>query len=288
METQNDPGPGTGPAFPPGIESRGDKYLYSEIQKVGTHVREIVKAVSSLPAEVDAKIEPLNGRLAALGQAIESLSKLSENVEKIRDEFTGFRGFRERIEGREKLIEGTIKKFAGWAIGGVIGGVVAVAGAAYYVGLTMGAINANVAEMKTSVSDMKGSIDKLEKVTYDLNGTMKGQDERLKHLGDQLKAAQDSMQGVAAKTAAETSDRASERISAVLEVFEKRIGKDNASLAGKLDAIERRVEETSDVLVLWLTLAPGDKPISRSETALSYYLPVPPEQRQQGPTSHPE
>ena len=66
-------------------------------------MNEIVQAVTALPADVDAKIEPLNSRLAAIGQAIESLSKLSENVEKIREEFTGFRGFRERIEGyREK------------------------------------------------------------------------------------------------------------------------------------------------------------------------------------------
>lgn len=270
----------------PRAETR-DKYLYGEIQKVGTHVNEIARAVNALPAEVDARIEPLNGRLATLAQAIESLSKLSENVEKIREEFAGFGTFRERIEGREKSIEDAMKKLATRAVVGVIGLIVSVAGAAYYVGSTMTGIDANIAQTKDSVGEMKTSLDKLQAATYELNGTLKGQGERLNAQGErlkgveeQLKAAQASIREAPAKTAAEASDKTSERVAGVIEALGKRINQTNAELAGKLEAIGHRVDEASDVLVVWLTLSPGDKPVGRSDTTLTYYLPVPPPQRQ--------
>lgn len=247
-------------------------------------MNEIVKLVSTLPPEVDAKVEPLNSRLTALALAIESLSKLSENVEKIREEFTGFRGFRERIEGRERTIERSIKKFALWVIGGVLtagtGLVATIAIAAYQVGSTMGTIN-------TNVSEMKSSIDKLQASAYELNGTTKDQGARLndqgellKKMDERLEAVQVSVRQASAKTAAETSDKTAERIAGVLEAAEKRTGRADADVLGRLEAIERKVEEASDVLVLSLALTARDRPISRLDASLTYYLLVPPQQKQ--------
>ena len=146
----------------------------------------------------------------------------------------------------------------------------------------MRGISADVAEMKTSVGEVKGSIDKLQSITYELNGTMKGQGERLsnqdKHLNginEQLKAVQVSVREASARTATETSDKASERIAGIFDGVEKRIGESNAALAGRLEVFERKFEDASDVLVLWLALNPGDKPVARSDTSLNYHPPVP-------------
>ena len=71
-----------------------------------------------------------------------------------------------------------------------------------------------------------------------------------------------------------------ERLADVLDAFEKRMDKGRADLAGKLDLIERKVDDASDVLVIWLTLTGADRPIARTETSLTYYLPIPAQQRQ--------
>ena len=156
-------------------------------------------------------------------------------------------------------------------------------GGAYYLGSFLttisvklghleGSVSQSFSEMKGSVGEVKGSIDKLQAITYELNGTLKGHDE-------QIKAVQVAVREASAKTAAETTDKAAERITGVLKASEERTGKGNAALAGKFDAIERRAEEASDSLVVWLVLNPGDKPVARSDTTLTNHLPVPPQDK---------
>jgi hypothetical protein len=283
METQSNRGPGTEPELPSDIRTKGDQYLYRKIEEVSSGMNEIVKAVSAVPAAVDArvdeKLEPLNSRLEVLGRAIDSFAKLTEDVQKIREEFTGFRSFRERIEGREKFIEDLVKKYATWLIGAVVLG-------AFSLGGFLMSINGNIGEMKDSIGEVKGSIDKLQSITYELNGTLKGHDERLKSMDKQLNDMQVSARTTSVKTA--TSDKAAERIAGMLDgvekrigaEFEKRIGKSDAALAGRLGSLERKFEEASDVLVLWLALNPGDKPVARSDKSLNYDPPVPLSQKQ--------
>ena len=93
-----------------------------------------------------------------------------------------------------------------------------------------GSVSQSFSEVKGSVGEVKGSIDKLQAITYELNGTMKGHDE-------QIKAVQVAVREASAKTAAETTDKAAERITGVLKAFEERTAKGNAALAGKFDAI---------------------------------------------------
>src|SRR5690349_7687995 len=102
METRDDRGPGAEPEPTPGLTTKGDRYLDRKIDDMRAYMNEIAKVVTALPAGVDQKIEPLNTRLDALDQAIDSFAKLAEDVQKIREEFTGFRGFREHVEGLEK------------------------------------------------------------------------------------------------------------------------------------------------------------------------------------------
>lgn len=297
METQGARGLGAEPEPPPGL-SKGDQYLFREmgreIGQVRADMSEIVKAVSALPAGVDQRIEPLNSRLTALDQAVRSLSDLSGDVQQIREEFTGFRSFRERIEEREKLIEGSLKKLAVWMVGGLIGAIVATLGVigtvgltGYHIGSTMKGIDANVYQAQKDVGEIKGSVEKLrgemrgdveklQAATYDLNGNLKSQGERLKGMDEQLRAVQVSVREAPARTAAETSDKTAERIAGELQAFKK----STEDLAGRFNAFERKVEEASDVLVLWLALNPGDKPVGGSDTTLHYYPPVPPQQKQ--------
>src|SRR5213082_1950857 len=94
MPTHDDPNPEP----PPGIRTEGDKYLYSELQR-------IAKAVDPLRDDLTARIEALSAQLATVVQAIASLPELSEDVRNIRDEFSGFRDFRDRFEGYEKAIK---------------------------------------------------------------------------------------------------------------------------------------------------------------------------------------
>jgi hypothetical protein len=284
METRGEHGPGAEPDPPPGLTSKGDQYLYRRIEEVSSGMNEIVKAVNAVPAgvdaRVDAKLEPLNSRLEALGRAIDSFAKLAEDVQKIREEFTGFRSFRERIEGREKFIEDLLRKYAIWLIGVVVLG-------AFYLGGFLMSINGNIGEMKNSIGEVKGSIDKLQSITYEFNGTLKRHDGRLEGMDKQLNDMRGSVREISAKTATETSDKAAERIAGILDGAEKRIGaeveqrigKNDAALAGRLDVFERKFEEASDVLVLWLALNPGDKPAARSDTSLNYYPPVSPSQK---------
>ncbi len=230
-------------------------------------MNEIVKAVNAVPASVDSKIEPLNNRLATVVSAIESFSRTSENIEKIREEFTGFRSFREHIEGYEKEIKAYLKRAFWWVLGLVVSAICS----AYYFGLTMSAIGVNVGEMKDSV-------EKLQALTYELNGTTKGQGERLKSMDEQLKAMQVSVRETA-RTVAETSDKASVRIARAVDAFEEHAGKNNVDLSSKIDAIERKLEEISDVVVLSFILTPETKPDFKSDTRLTYEMRVPPQQR---------
>lgn len=256
METQGDRGPGAEPEPPPGL-SKGDQHLFREmgreIGQVRADMNEIVKAVNALPPDIGEK-------LVAIGRAVESLSNLSENVRSIREEFAGFRGFRERIERYEKRV-------ITWAIGAV--GTIVVA--AFYLGWNMKGISADVAEMKDSVSEAKDSINKLQAATYELNGTMKVQGERLSSQGERLKGMAEQLKAVQT-TASETSDKTAERIAGLLQASEKRV-------VVKFNDFERKIEEASDVLVLWLALNPGDKPVSGSDTTLHYYAPVPAQQK---------
>src|SRR5262249_47421566 len=160
-----------------------------------------------------------DARLATMGQAIESLSKLSDNVERIRDEFTGFRSFRERIEGYEKGVKDKLRGilWSGFAA------VVAAVSAAFYFGWTMSSIRGDV-------GDMKAAVEKLQANTYELNGTIKGQDERLKGQDEHMKTMEDRLKSMqvaigetSAKTASETSNKTSELIAGVLDAYGKRI-----------------------------------------------------------------
>jgi uncharacterized protein YoxC len=281
MTTQGDREPDAESNFPPGL-GKNDQFLYREIEKVNKHMNEIIKSVDAIPAGVDAKIEPVNSKLTTIVQAIEAFAKLPETVEKIRQESAAFRSFRDRIEGHEDSIKILVKKNAWkvirWVLGVTAVGVCAVVGGAFYLGSFLTTINGNVGEMKDSVGEIKNSVGKLEAATYELNGTTKGQSERLKVMEEQLKTAQASMRETA-KTAAEASDKASERIAGALKTFEKRTGKSNEDLGSKIDAVERKIEETSNVLVLSFTLTPEDKPDVKSETHLIYEMRVPPEQR---------
>ena len=301
METQGDRGLGAEPEPPPGL-SKGDQYLFREmgreIGQVRAEMGEIVKAVNALPAGVDQKIEPLNSRLTGLDQAVRSLSDLSGAVQQIREEFTGFRSFRERIEEREKFIEGSLKKLTVWMVRGLIGAVVSavvgtlgvigtVAFTGYQIGSTMRGIDTNVAQAQKDVGEIKGSVEKLrgemrgdveklQAATYELNGTTKSQGERLKAIDEQLRAVHVSVREAPAKTAAETSEKTAERIAGELQAFKK----STEDLAGRFNTFERKAEEASDILVLWLALNPGDKPVGASDTTLYYYPPVPPQQKQ--------
>jgi predicted nucleic acid-binding Zn-ribbon protein len=266
MAIPDNPEPDTEPNIPPSM-TKGDQYLFREIQKVGSHMSDIADVVNSLPAEVDAKIEPLSSRLAAIVQAIEALPKLSDNVERISAEFTGFRSFRDRVEGYEKEIKGYIKKFL-W---GAFASALTIVATAFYFGWTMSAINANV-------GDMKNSVEKLQTATYELNGTTKSHGEQLRSVGEQLKTLQVSMRD-ATGAAAETSGKASDRLAGVLEAFEKRINKNNALLDRKIDTIDRRIEESADVWVLSLTLTPEEKPAFKSDGSLIYEMEIPQQQR---------
>jgi uncharacterized coiled-coil protein SlyX len=160
-----------------------------------------------------------------------------------------------------------------------MGAVGTIIVAAFSLGVFLKSINGNIDQMKTSIGEIKTSMDKQQSLIYELNGTMKGQSERLnaqrenlKSINEQLKAVQVSVRETPARIADETSDKASERIAGMLE---KRLGKNIVDLAGKVDAIDRRIEETSSSLVLWLTLTSADKAVAISETSLTYELRIP-------------
>jgi peptidoglycan hydrolase CwlO-like protein len=272
MATQGDRESEIEPNFPPGL-GKNDLFLYREIAKVSSQMNEIVKVVNAVPSSIDAKIEPVNRQLETIVQTIESFARLPENVEKIREESTAFLSFRDRIEGHENAIRNLVKKYA-WRVTAAVllaaGSVVITAvGGAFYLGTFLTTINGNVGEMKDSIGEMKDSIGKQEATTYELNGTTKAQGEHLKSMDEQLKAVQVSMRETAIKVA-ESSDKASDRIAGIV--------------GGKIDALERKIEETSDVLVFSLTLTPGDKPEFKSETHVIYEMPIPPRQRRSGGT----
>jgi len=241
-------------------------------------MNQIVQAVEALPANVDAKIEPLNTRLSSIAQAIEALSNLSEDVRQIRGEFTGFRDFQKRIERYEESAKDAFKKFAKWVGFSAFGVIVAVTGAAYYVGSTMKGINDIVAQGQKDVGEIKGDVEELQAAISESNGTMKGHDERLKSIDEQLRAVQVSVREAPTRTAAEISDKTAERIAGEFQAFKKSV----ADMAGRFEAVERKVEEASDVLVLWLALNPEDKPVAvvgTPDTTLFYEVPVPPQQK---------
>jgi hypothetical protein len=293
MGTQGDPEPAGEPDVPPGLTTKADQYLFRRIEEVSSGMNEIVKAVDAFPARVDAKIEPLNNRLATIVQAIESLPMLSKNVEKISEEFAGFRNFRDRIEGREKLIEDSIKKSAAWVVRGVVGAalatasvIVTVAGTGYYIGSTLTGIKADVANMTKSSGEMKSSVDALQKTAFDLNGSASRQDQSLKDQGARLenidrdlRAMQLSVRESSAKTAAESSDSTVERIGGLLKSQEKRAGTRAEDLTKRVGAIERKLEEVTDVWVLSLTLAPSSRPEIKSDTQLVFEVEIPQQQR---------
>jgi hypothetical protein len=245
MATQRDES-GDDPNIPPGF-GKHDEYLYREIVKVGLKMHEIVKVVDEVPARIDARIDPVNRQLATIVSTIESHSKTVEIVESIRK---------------------TANRYLWLAILAPLGSVgvivLAVWSAGHYYGSSTSTLIANVAEIKTDMGEMKNFISKHDAVNYDLNGNMKAHDERLKNMEEQHKAEQNSTREAAGKS--------SERIVAVLEAIEKRTGT-------RIDAIERKLEETSDVLVWSLNLSSDNKPEAKSDTHLVYVLHVPPQQK---------
>jgi hypothetical protein len=78
----------------------------------------------------------------------------------------------------------------------------------------------------------------------------------------------------------ESSGKTSTDVAEALKGFGGRVSGDIAGLTEKLVNLERRMEDASDVLVLWFKLTPGDLPITRSNTKLVYALKIPPGQRE--------
>jgi len=282
MSTQDDPKPDDETIIPPGKKSEWDKYLLNRIEKSDSVMNELTRAVDALPVKVDERIAPLNGQLATIAQTIESLSRLSDNVEKIRAEFTGFQEFRTRVEGYEVSIKDIIKKNAFKMICAVVGAALALIstaiGGTWYLASSLTAINANVNEVKSSVNEVKSSSEKLQAAAYELNGATKGHAERLKSLDEQLKTVQTSVQNAATRTVNESSDKTSERIAGMLKALEKSIEKNNADFAERFGVVEQKIRDVSPEISIipLITLPRGASALSETQTTttLTYEIEV--------------
>ena len=145
-------------------------------------MNDIAKVVDTLPGDFEAKIDPLATQLRNLVKAIESLPELSGNVREIRDEFSGFRGFRDRVESYEKTIKQRTMAVA-WAIVlALLGSAGAVIGFAYYVG-------GKASTVIAKVDDLTTSFDKLQATTVDLKVATAGHSERIKSLEESMRLA---------------------------------------------------------------------------------------------------
>jgi archaellum component FlaC len=252
----------------PKLRTQSDKYLHDLIEKSSADMNQLSKSMSDLSASVDSKIEPLNTGLELIMQKIESFATLPENVEKIRDEFTGFRSFRERMEGYELSIRRPKLKIVSTLVGTLLGSVYLVC----YCVWTISAISTNVGEMKATA-------DNLQKSNYELNGTAKAQGSRLDSIDERLKALQAPISETV-RIATQATEKASDRIAKEFAELEERSNKANQELTSRFNVVERKIDDVSDVLVLWLRLTPDDKPVARTDTTLTYELQIPPQERQ--------